>query len=408
MGTIACAVALGLVLITSAMASRQSEAVSQANIQHQGTDIASPANNTIEKSGEEDWPLFRGNAQSTGVATSKLPAQLTELWNSKLDGTGINAASIVVRTKAGKQLAITADMNGRLHAMDLKTGDEVWKFEAELGFNASPAWKDDRVYIGDLDGFFYCIDADGKEIWKHRAGSQIDSGAGFFEDCVLFTSQDSFLYCLAAADGAERWTIETGDQLRCAPTVIDGQVMLAGCDGMLHIVDLKTGKETGSIEINSPTGATPAANNGMAFFGTHQVGMLAVNLKDKKIAWQFDDDGNVVSIGGNPAVTADRVIFGASNRTVYCLKPDSGKILWKTTLSSSIETSPVISGDTIYVAANDGRLFGLELETGNKTWEYEVGGGFAASPAVAFGRLLIGNKRGAIICLGEKPDSDQK
>jgi len=356
----------------------------------------------------EDWPLFRGNAQSTGVAKSKLPAKLSEIWNSKIDGSGINSASIMVRTVSGKELAITADMNGRLHAMDLQTGAVVWKFEAQLGFNASPAWQNERVYIGDLDGWFYCLDSDGKEIWKYRAGSQIDSGAGFFENCVLFTSQDSKLYCLAASDGAERWTVETGDQLLCAPTVIDGQVMLAGCDGLLHIVDLKTGKETGSIEINSPTGATPAASRGMAFFGTEQMGMLAVNLARKEIVWQFDDNGDVVSIRGNPAVTEGRVIFGASNRSVYCLHPDSGEILWKTAVSSAIENSPVISGNLVVVAANDGRLVGLELETGNKTWEHEVGGGFAASPAVAFGRLVIGNKRGAIVCLGEKPETEQK
>ena len=61
-----------------------------------------------------------------------------------------------------------------------------------LGFNASAAVRGGRVYIGDVDGVFYCLDAaTGKKLWKFQTDGEIDSSANFHDDHVLFGSQDT-------------------------------------------------------------------------------------------------------------------------------------------------------------------------------------------------------------------------
>ena len=64
------------------------------------------------------WTLFRGDSQATGVASSKLPAQL----------------------------------------------DLIWEFQVDKGAFEGTAINDGIVYLGDLDGVLYAINlANGKE-----------------------------------------------------------------------------------------------------------------------------------------------------------------------------------------------------------------------------------------------------
>src|SRR5215831_14777381 len=71
-----------------------------------------PARQAGEAAGG-DWPVFRGNAKATGVASG----ELTD--------------------------------NPRL----------LWKYRVEKGaFEATPVVTDGAVYIGDMDGIFYAID----------------------------------------------------------------------------------------------------------------------------------------------------------------------------------------------------------------------------------------------------------
>src|SRR5262245_7578239 len=71
-----------------------------------------------------DWPLFRGNAQQTGVAPAPLPAMLEVLW----------------------------------------------KFQAKDAIEGTPAVAGGIVYVGAMDEFLYALDlADGKEKWRYKA-----------------------------------------------------------------------------------------------------------------------------------------------------------------------------------------------------------------------------------------------
>ena len=47
--------------------------------------------------------------------------------------------------------------DGRLYALDRKTGKKVWEYEAGGDFVASPAVADGRLVIGNTDGTLYCF-----------------------------------------------------------------------------------------------------------------------------------------------------------------------------------------------------------------------------------------------------------
>lgn len=353
-----------------------------------------------------DWPMFRGDTKSTGVARTTLPESLETLWQFKVPKGAFEATAAIVNHN-GKRIVYIGDLDGVFFAFDLDTGEKLWDYKVEIGFVTGAAFENGNIYVGDIDGYFYCLDSEGKLNWKHQADAEINSSANFYKDNVLFGSQDTKLYGLNKKTGAVSMEHETADQVRCGITVVDNRAFVAGCDGGLHVVNLDDGTEISSVSIESPTGVTPAVVGETVFVGTEQSGFFAIDWKESRVKWQFQTEGTA-SIRSCPAVTKGHVIFGAQDRTVYSLDPKNGKKNWSRTLKSKIDSSPVIVGERVFVGATDGRLYGLDLASGEIKWEKELNGGIIGSPAVAFERLVIATDRGVVYCLGSKEKYGQK
>ena len=354
--------------------------------------------NAVEAKG---WNVFRGNAQSTGVAKSKLPDDLSILWEFRVPQGGFEGTPLIVQDRNGKRTVYAADMDGKLYSLDLETGKKNWEVKLAIGIAASPAYQDGKIFVGDIDGYFHCVDDKGNAIWKIETGAEINSSANFYKGNVLFGSQDGNLYLLNSTDGKTIWKCETPDQIQCSATIAGNRAFVAGCDGYLHVIDLDTGEETGNTDIHSPTQSTPATLGEMVFFGTEQAEFLAVDWKAIQNKWSYADDNGQSAVRGSAAVTNQHVVFGAGNRRVYSLDTETGGKNWSVTLKAKIESSPVIVGDRVYIGSSDGRFYTLSLEKGDKHWERQFNGGFLSSPAVAFERLVIATDRGVVYCLGK-------
>jgi outer membrane protein assembly factor BamB len=357
-----------------------------------------------------DWPYFRGDSASTGVARSTLAQELDVLWEMKVKkGAFEGTASIVSDTAdPSRQLVLIGDLDGKLFALNLQTGEKIWEFTTEIGFVTTPVVLDGKVYLGDIDGKFHCLDLQGKEQWSYQADAEINSSANFYKDNVLFGSQDAHLYAVNRDTGKLTWKYQSQDQIRCSITVAEDRAFVAGCDGFFHVVNLGDGTGAGKVEIGSPTGSTPASVGLMVYFGNQTGDFFAINSKDLQTDWVREATNEGDSIVGAAAATEQQVIFGNRNRHVYSLNPKTGDELWKVTLKSKVDSSPVIVGDRVYVASTDGRLYALALKDGAILWERQFNGGFISSPAVAFGRLVIATNRGVVYCLGaKKTDAEQ-
>ncbi len=157
-------------------------------------------------------------------------------------------------------------------------------------FNASAAFRNGYLFIGDSDGMFYCVDAaKGKEKWKFKTDAEIDSSANFYHGQVVFGSQDATLYCLNADTGAVVWKHKVQDQIRCSPTVVEDRAFVAGCDGKLHIIDLTNGNDVANVDIEAPTGSTPAVHGDVVYFGTEGGTFFAIDWKRATIVWRWED-----------------------------------------------------------------------------------------------------------------------
>ena len=188
----------------------------------------------------DQWPLPRGNAESTGYSPQQLPAKLRVRWEFKADE-AIETTPVIAQGRV-----FVSDVMGQIYAVRQSDGGDIWRKNYDTGFLASPAVNQGLLVIGDIEGNLYGLDAaTGEERWKQTTEAEINGAAAFHEGKVLVTSQDGKLYCFHAKDGSPAWTYQTDDQIRCTPTLAGDRTFLGGCDGQLHVVDVKTGKAAG-------------------------------------------------------------------------------------------------------------------------------------------------------------------
>ncbi|MFB3066652.1 MAG: PQQ-binding-like beta-propeller repeat protein [Planctomycetota bacterium] len=120
-----------------------------------------------------DWPLFRGDAGLTGVASDTLPEKLEPLWVFEA-GDGF-ASAVAVSDGA----VYAASLDGTLYVLDLDSGELRWKYEAGAAIKASPAVSDGLVFFGDEDGTFHAVDLDTQQLkWSFEAEGQVKLGGG--------------------------------------------------------------------------------------------------------------------------------------------------------------------------------------------------------------------------------------
>ncbi|MFM7740298.1 MAG: PQQ-binding-like beta-propeller repeat protein, partial [Planctomycetota bacterium] len=128
-----------------------------------------------------DWPTFRGDASSTGVARSSLPEKLEILWERQIPKNNFASTPCLVEVN-GRKVAVLSSGTGPVIALDLQSGETIWQYEGPIGFIGSVSFKDGKFYVGDVEGKLYCLDSAGKEVWKFTAEASIDSSPNFFGD----------------------------------------------------------------------------------------------------------------------------------------------------------------------------------------------------------------------------------
>jgi outer membrane protein assembly factor BamB len=343
-----------------------------------------------------DWPIFRGNPQLTGVSSATLPPNLQPRWLFQT-GEGFESSAAVVN---GVVYATSLDSN--LYAIDLSTGKLKWKYRA-TETKSSPAVSKGVVYFGDAAGVFHAVDAStGKRQWTFKTDGEIFSSANFAGDRVLFGSYDHHLYCLSAGTGALLWKVETDGYVHATPTIINENVAVAGCDGYFRIIRLRDGVEIKKLEAGAYVAASAAAFGHCVYLGTFGNKVLCLDLLGGKLVWQYDPPQRDFPFYSSAAVTDKIVVVGGRDKMLHGLDPQTGKALWTFVTKAKIDSSPVIAGERVFFGAASGEIYALDLSSGKVVWQFETGSSIVASPAIANGKLVIGTLEGMLYCFGEK------
>jgi outer membrane protein assembly factor BamB len=352
---------------------------------------------------EADWPLFRGDALQTGVAKTTLPEKLEVRWKIDLKK-GIESTAAIV-----KDTVYVGCFDDHLHAYDLATGKQKWR--TKLGpIKAPPSVFDGKVFVGDEDGMFYCVDAaSGLKLWEFETGAEISGGANFSGDTVIFGSHDGNLYCLrmAAMEKLAKmkadpivWKVKTEGPVYGSAVVAQGQTFVAGCDSHLHIIDVVKGATLAKIELSGQAAATAAVIGDKLYVGNMGSELQGINLTKKDVMWSYSAK-RAQPFFSSAAVTDQYVVVGSRDRSVHAVDRLKGKLAWSFAADGKVDSSPVIVGQRVYFGSSGGTFFVVDLAKGKAVQSLPLGDRIVASPAIAHGCIVIGTTDGLLYCLGK-------
>ena len=182
-------------------------------------------------------------ATREGDLTAVVVHSRSILWRRPVDGAdpdSVGQAGSPVEA-AGPALKIEGP---RLRAID-GTDRILWEFAAEGTIGVEPVTRDGRVYFGDSDRMFYCLDAaTGKVKWRRRLQGAALHPAVIRGGTVAVAASNSVIYFALPERGLDPFLgghpvpgrVRAGRRRADASRLVRGRGPLA--------LDLKTGKRT--------------------------------------------------------------------------------------------------------------------------------------------------------------------
>lgn len=179
---------------------------------------------------------------------------------------------------------MVAGCDGKLHVIDSQTGKETAVVPIDGPTGTTPAAQGSRVFFGTEAGVFFCIDAaTATVVWRAEPttkGQSYRSSAAIAGDLAIVGSRGRAVEAYATGDGGRGWR-------RPMRGRVDGSPVVVHTSG-------------GSLA---------------AIVGDSAGRIVAVAAADGRPVWEFDAGGG---FSGGPAVADGKVVFAATDGTVWC------------------------------------------------------------------------------------------
>ena len=183
------------------------------------------------------------------------------LWKKETGNNIVATPSIV---NSGGQRAVTfGGCDGLLHILQADGKGEPREVEIGTYIGNSSAVRDGICYVADNGGSIMAIDvASGEMVWKLETEAQYLASPAVGEKLLYIAGPDKRLVAYDRVMGEEVWAFQTSRELDSSPVVCPGAIWQGGLDGRLYAVDPKTGKELWNFDLGAKIKASPAISRG--------------------------------------------------------------------------------------------------------------------------------------------------
>lgn len=307
----------------------------------------------------------------------------------------------------------TADVKGRVMALDRFTGKTLWTRKLKLDVSGGVGAASGMVLLGTLAGDVIALDAaTGEDLWRSKVSSEVLSAPVTNGDVVVVQTQDDRLIGLEAQSGQQRWIYESTPAvltLRGSGTpIVTDYVAYAGLStGKVVAIDTQRGLPVWEQRIAIPTGRTELErmvdidgdlllSGNVLYVVSYQGRLAGLDPQSGQVLWQREASSYVgVAEGyGNAYVSlADGVIESVDER--------SATAMWSNTdLMRRQLTAPAVFSSYIAVADLEGYLHVLSQVDGRFVARTKVDGkGVRVQPLVVGGWMYVYGNGGKLVAL---------
>jgi outer membrane protein assembly factor BamB len=191
-----------------------------------------------------------------------------------------------------------------------------------------------------------------------------------------------------------QWKFHTGGLIISSPAIAIGLAYVGSTDGNLYAIDLNSGTMKWKFETKARVVSSPAAAGGVVYFSSYDGWLYAVEATTGKLKWKFKNAGERRFAGthihgslpaaetmpdpfdcylSSPAVWNGNVYFGSGDGNVYALDAGTGSVKWRFHTGDVVHASPAISGGTLFVGSWDSYFYAIDAASGKEKWRFKTG-----------------------------------
>ncbi len=179
--------------------------------------------------------------ERTGYLTGSLRPPFRLVWVRHFEGERISTCVEPIIAD-GKLFIPTHNRN--LYALDARTGEPIWRFQAHGAFLHSPAFARDLVIAGNTDGFLYALEAGSGEMrWRVFGGrGGFSSSPTIAEGKVFIGSRSGKFIAVELASGKIIWQKDIGVPIRQTASYSEGKLFVTAEDMRVRCWKGETGE----------------------------------------------------------------------------------------------------------------------------------------------------------------------
>jgi eukaryotic-like serine/threonine-protein kinase len=168
-----------------------------------------------------------------------------------------------------------------------------------------------------------------------------------------------------------KWKFHTAGRVISSPAVVNGVAYIGSTDCNLYAIDIASGAQKWKFETKGWVVSSPAVEDGTVYFASYDSNLYAVDASSGLLKWKFQTGGERRYIG----------------KHLHYLQPaaESMPDPWDIYLSS-----PSVSNGTVYFGSGDGNVYALDAKSGALKWKVQTGDVVHSSAAIADGTMYIG------------------
>ncbi len=318
----------------------------------------------------------------------KPEVKILTLWDEDI-GQGDGGSSLALTVASDGDRVYAADHQGRIVALNIQTGDLIWKVATDMPLSAGPSKGSGTILLGTREAQVIAIDgASGAILWQALVSSEVLAPPEAAQGVVIAHTGDGAVFALSETDGKVLWSL--GQHV--APLSLRGssppKILLRGASGTEDMVlvgfangrmaalrlgdgkliwekQLATASGMSELEQVVDIDSTPAVHDRMFYVTAFYGGVIAASLLDGEVIWRNDR----IIAQAPPQVTWRRLFVTDVAGDVWGLDETTGRAYWKQAdLHRRQLTAPVPYGDWLvvgdyrgyvhFLAQADGRLVG--------------------------------------------------
>lgn len=176
--------------------------------------------------------------------------------------------------------------------------------------------------------------------------------------------------------GNLQWKFKTGGKVFSSPAVVGDIAYIGSEDKSLYAVDIRTGKQLWKFKTGGAVHSSPAVFNKIVYFGSYDGNYYAVDALTGAEKWRF-------KTGGEKRIGA---------KGLWQMRPSDQ---YMEDLYDFFLSSPLVTGEdkelTVYFGSSDGNLYALDANTGGLKWKFKTNGIIHTSPSLHNGKVYVGS-----------------